>query len=242
MKLLHLNGSIVEDSHCCVPCPDLLCSDRSIRRVGHYTYPRKLIREIALMLKDRLSWKITGPRNLSSKNVIPCEQHDRINHYRTHVQSLKTLYQLTNTRTRSLACSQIASSAMHYSILLLSLLAPTHSLPLSASPDLAPQLHQHLTTFNTAVTDLTTVVTNFDGALLSLIPQGLGVISASTKVDATVLSATVTTRASANFTAAESTDIVQTLATQITPIQTCLNALKNKVCLICGRGRCWTGS
>jgi hypothetical protein len=124
---------------------------------------------------------------------------------------------------------------MHYSILLLSLLPLSYSLPLQpraeASQDLAPQLLSEFKELNTAVTSLSAAVNNFDGSLLGLLPQSLAVVAAETKVDAITLKATYTANESSNFTAAESTEIVQTLATQLGPIQDSLNAIKAKVIL-----------
>ncbi|CAO2647794.1 Nn.00g087160.m01.CDS01 [Neocucurbitaria sp. VM-36] len=122
---------------------------------------------------------------------------------------------------------------MQYSILLLSLISITTSaLPFSpraaATQDLAPQLLSTINDLNTAVTSLTTAVNNFDGSLLGLLPQSLAVVGAETKVDVTILKATHIASSSASFTADESTQIVQTLASQIEPIQASLNALKTK--------------
>lgn len=119
---------------------------------------------------------------------------------------------------------------MHYSILLLSLLSVSYSLPVvHRADDLAPQLLSQIHDLNIAVTDLTTAVNSFDGSLLGLLPQAFEVVAAETKVDSTVLKAIYTASQSSNFTAAESTEVVQTLATQIGPIQDSLNALKAKV-------------
>lgn len=135
------------------------------------------------------------------------------------------------TSTQSITVG--SSVTMHYSILLLSLLPLSYSHPLlsrEAPQDLAPQLLSQIKELNTAVTSLTAAVNNFDGSLLGLLPQALAVVATETKVDAITLKATYTANESSNFTAAESTEIVQTLATQIGPIQDSLNALKAKVC------------
>jgi hypothetical protein len=123
---------------------------------------------------------------------------------------------------------------MRYSLLLLSFISASYSLPLMlrADPqDLTPQLLKQLDNLNTAVTELTAAVNNFDGSLLSLLPQGLGVVGTETKVDVTVLKAKDIAQQSSNFTAEESTEVVQTLATQIGPIQSSLDAIKAKVCI-----------
>lgn len=132
---------------------------------------------------------------------------------------------------------------MQYSILFLSLLSITSSaVPLSPratnTEDLAPQLLSTINELNTAVTSLTTAVNDFDGSLLGLLPQALAVVGAETKVDVTILKATHIASTSANFTAEESTQIVQTLATQIGPIQASLDALKAKVCVYQLIGHC----
>jgi outer membrane murein-binding lipoprotein Lpp len=129
---------------------------------------------------------------------------------------------------------------MQYSLLFLSFLSVSHSLPLvsrEALHDLAPrlvprdapQLLSQIRDLNTAVTSLTSAVNAFDGSLLGLLPQSLAVVATEAKVDALTLKATYTAEQSSNFTAAESTEIVQTLATQIGPIQDSLNAIKAKV-------------
>lgn len=127
---------------------------------------------------------------------------------------------------------------MHYSLLLLSLLPISYSIPVvprASTQDLAPQLLSTINELNTAVTGLTTAVNNFEGSLLGLLPQALAVVGAETKVDVTVLKATHIASQSSNFTADESTQVVQTLASQITPIQASLDALKAKVCIIVRR-------
>ena len=79
------------------------------------------------------------------------------------------------------------------------------------------------------VTDLTTAVDAFDGSLLNVISQSVEVIAAESKLDATTLKATLIVKQSSNFTDAESNSIVVALAGLITPIQTSLTALTNKV-------------
>lgn len=116
---------------------------------------------------------------------------------------------------------------MRLLILFLSFLSLSTALP-TAKRD-APTLLATIKDLNTAVTSLTAAVNNFDGSLLGLLPQAFAVVGAETKVDLTTLKATHITRQSNSFTAAESTEIVQTLATQIGPIQDSLNALKTKV-------------
>lgn len=119
---------------------------------------------------------------------------------------------------------------MYYSMILLPLLPISFALPhVPRSQDLAPQVLESINQLNTAVTELTTAVNKFDGSLFGVLPQSLAVIGAETKLDATILKAAAITSQSSNFTAEESTQVVQTLATQIGPIQTSLDALKAKV-------------
>ncbi|KAF2796492.1 hypothetical protein K505DRAFT_237551 [Melanomma pulvis-pyrius CBS 109.77] len=114
-------------------------------------------------------------------------------------------------------------------MILLPLLPISFALPrVPRAQDLAPQVLESINLLNTAVTELTTAVNNFDGSLFGVLPQSLAVIGAETKLDATILKGTAITSQSANFTAEESTQVVQTLATQIGPIQTSLDALKAK--------------
>jgi hypothetical protein len=82
------------------------------------------------------------------------------------------------------------------------------------------------------VTQLTTAVNNYDGSLFGVLPQGIAVISAEKKVDSLVSKATETAQDSSKFTAADSKEVVQTLATQIGPIKDSLSALKTKVCMV----------
>lgn len=121
---------------------------------------------------------------------------------------------------------------MQFSLFFLSLLTVSSSLSIEPrqGQSLAPQLLTTINDLNTAVTGLTTAVNNFDGSLIGLLPQALEVVKAETELDATILKATSITEKSANFTAAESTSIVTTLAGGIGPIQTSLDALKTKVC------------
>ncbi|KAJ4377351.1 hypothetical protein N0V83_000176 [Neocucurbitaria cava] len=104
----------------------------------------------------------------------------------------------------------------------------------TTTQDLAPQLLSTIADLNTAVTSLTSAVNAFDGSLLGLLPQSIAVVAAETKVDVTILKATHIAASSANFTADESTQVVDTLATQIGPIQDSLNALKTKVRIFVG--------
>lgn len=121
---------------------------------------------------------------------------------------------------------------MRYSTLLLSLLPLSFALPHARrAEDKASELLTTIKDLNTAVTNLTTAVNNFDGSLLGVIPQSLAVVFAEAKVDLTTLKATQISKSSSNFTAAESLEVVQTLATQIGPIQASLDALKAKVCI-----------
>lgn len=121
---------------------------------------------------------------------------------------------------------------MQLSLIFLSLLSISSAIPIGPrqeSQSLAPQLLTTINDLNTAVTSLTTAVNKFDGSLLGLLPQALAVVKAETKLDATILKATHITKQSANFSADESTNIVNTLAGGIGPIQASLEALKTKV-------------
>lgn len=121
---------------------------------------------------------------------------------------------------------------MQISVLFLSLLTVSSALPLQPRQEqsLAPQLLTTINDLNVAVTDLTAAVNNFDGSLLGLLPQALAVVKTEAKLDLTILKATHITEKSANFTAEESTTIVNLLAGGIGPIQASLEALKAKVC------------
>jgi hypothetical protein len=123
---------------------------------------------------------------------------------------------------------------MQIPMLLLPLLAVSSALPLVPRQEqsLAPQLLTTINDLNTAVTDLTTAVNNFDGSLLSLLSQALAVVKTEARLDLTILKATHITGKSANFTAEKSTNIANTLATGIGPIQASLEALKAKVCIV----------
>lgn len=120
---------------------------------------------------------------------------------------------------------------MQLSLLFLSLLTVSSALPLESRQEqsLAPQLLTTINDLNTAVTDLTRAVNNFDGSLLGLLPQALAVVKTEAKLDLTILKATHITNKSASFSAAESTNIVNSLAAGIGPIQASLEALKAKV-------------
>jgi hypothetical protein len=122
---------------------------------------------------------------------------------------------------------------MQISVLFLSLLTVSSALPLQLRQEqsLAPQLLTTINELNVAVTDLTVAVNNFDGSLLGLLPQALAVVKTEAKLDLTILKATHITEKSAKFTAEESTNIVNTLAGGIGPIQASLEALKAKVCV-----------
>lgn len=122
---------------------------------------------------------------------------------------------------------------MQLSLLFLSLLTVSSALPHEPrqKQSLAPQLLTTINDLNTAVTDLTTAVNNFDGSLLGLLPQALAVVKTEAKLDLTILKATHITEKSVNFTAEESTNIVNSLASGIGPIQASLEALKAKVCM-----------
>ncbi|KAF1925077.1 uncharacterized protein M421DRAFT_264523 [Didymella exigua CBS 183.55] len=119
---------------------------------------------------------------------------------------------------------------MKFSLLILSLLTVSSALPLEPRQEqsLAPQLLTTINDLNTAVTDLTTAVNKFDGSLFGLLPQALSVVKTEAKLDLTILKATGITERSASFTAEESTNIVNTLAGGIGPIQASLEALEAK--------------
>jgi hypothetical protein len=123
---------------------------------------------------------------------------------------------------------------MHLSIFFLSLLSISYSLPieLQVSRSLAPQLLTTINQLNNVVAGLTTAVNNFDGSLLTLLPQALAVVQAEIKVDVTILKATHIAEKSSNFTTEESANVVQTLAGGIGPIQSSLEALKAKVYVV----------
>lgn len=104
-----------------------------------------------------------------------------------------------------------------------------HSLQKRATADLANETLAEISALNSSVTDLTTAVDAFDGSLLNVISQSVEVIAAESKLDATTLKATLIVKQSSNFTDAESNSIVVALAGLITPIQTSLTALTNKV-------------
>ena len=117
---------------------------------------------------------------------------------------------------------------------LLSLLPCVLSLPNAPrdAPSLAPQVLEQITTLNSSLTTLTTVVNAFDGTLLQVIPQSLAVITAETSLDAATLKTTFIAKQSGNFTEAESSNVVAGLAGLITPIQASLSALTAKVCTV----------
>jgi|SRR5690242_17520792 len=123
---------------------------------------------------------------------------------------------------------------MHFTLIFSVLLTVASSLPFEPRQEqsLAPQLLSTINDLNTAVAGLTTAVNKFDGSLLGLLPQALGVAKAEVKLDFTILKATHTADKSAHFTAAESTNIVNALASGIGPIQASLDALKQKVTLV----------
>jgi hypothetical protein len=120
---------------------------------------------------------------------------------------------------------------MQLSYIFLPLLAVGSALPLEPRQEqsLAPQLLTTINDLNTAVTELTIAVNNFDGSLLGLLPQALDVVKTEARLDLTILKATHITEKSAKFTAEESANIVNTLAGGIGTIQASLEALKAKV-------------
>lgn len=123
---------------------------------------------------------------------------------------------------------------MHFTLIFSVLLAVVSSLPVEPRQEqsLAPQLLSTISDLNTAVAGPTTAINKFDGSLLGLLPQVLGVAKAEVKLDFTILQATHVADKSANFTTAESTNIVNTLAGGIGPIQASLDALKQKVTIL----------
>lgn len=122
---------------------------------------------------------------------------------------------------------------MRFSAVFLSLLSVSAALPVLPRQEasLAPQLLSTINDLNGAVVSLTNAVNGFDGNLLGLLPQLFEIVKTETTVDVTTVKATYITNQSSNFTAAESSEIVSTLATQIGPIQDSLTALKTKVLL-----------
>lgn len=122
---------------------------------------------------------------------------------------------------------------MRLSSFVLALLPMTYARPLAprqASQSTAPQLLSTIKELTTNVKDLTTAVNNYEGSFLSLLPQAFAVVVANTKVDASTNKATeIITSQNPGYTADESKEIVQTLASQIGPIQASLDALKAKV-------------
>ena len=112
----------------------------------------------------------------------------------------------------------------------ITLLPLTLALPhVPRAESLAPQILEQISSLNSSLASLTSAVNAFDGSLLGLIPQSLAVITASTKLDATTLKTTFIAKHSANLTDSESLNVVAGLANLITPIQSSLGALKDKV-------------
>jgi hypothetical protein len=124
---------------------------------------------------------------------------------------------------------------MRFLFFILSLLPLAVGLPQSQPPfvrrasDLGSQVRVQIDILNSSVTELTTAVNNFDGSLLGVLPQSLAVISAETKLDATTLKTAFLTKQSSNFTEEQSSSIVTTLASLITPITGSITALSAKV-------------
>lgn len=137
--------------------------------------------------------------------------------------------------TRPSCLISTPSTKMISSFIVLPFLALTSALALTPrqdSADLAPQLLSQIADLSTSVTQLTSAVNAFDGSLLGVLPQGLGVITAEKDVDSRVLKATRTAQDSSAFTAPESRDVLIALAGQIDPIKGSLEALKAKVRLL----------
>ena len=122
---------------------------------------------------------------------------------------------------------------MRFSSLVLALLPIAYARPLVPRDDTQPSASELLSTINeltTEVKDLTTAVNNYEGSFLTLLPQAFTVLVANIKVDGTTNKATEIIQQSTAYAADDSKKIVQTLATQITPIKDSLDALKAKVC------------
>ncbi|KAF1972644.1 hypothetical protein BU23DRAFT_568852 [Bimuria novae-zelandiae CBS 107.79] len=117
-----------------------------------------------------------------------------------------------------------------YILPILTLVPLAYSLPSKTrqASSLAPQIIEQISTINASLISLTTAVNTFDGTLLHVLPQSLGVITAETSLDAAILKTTFTTKHSGNFTETESNSVVGTLAGLIAPIQTSLTALSGK--------------
>ncbi|KAF1960554.1 hypothetical protein CC80DRAFT_532203 [Byssothecium circinans] len=121
---------------------------------------------------------------------------------------------------------------MHYSTFLLALPLLTTALPSlplqERATDLGPEVRAQIDVLNSSVIQLTSAVNAFDGTLLGWIPQSLAVVSASVKLDGTIVKTTQLAQASSNFTEAGSSSIVTTLASLVTPIGGSLDALVAK--------------
>jgi hypothetical protein len=143
---------------------------------------------------------------------------------------------VTPTRPSRLTSSHFCPPSMLSSLILLPLFTLTSALSLSPRQS-STQLLAQISELSTSVTQLTSAVNSFDGSLLGVLPQGLGVITAEKDVDARVLKATRTAQDSSAFTAPESRDVLVALAGQIDPIKGSLEALKGKVCTERQRGR-----
>jgi hypothetical protein len=108
-------------------------------------------------------------------------------------------------------------------------LPQSHPHLIDRANDLGSQVREQINVLNSSVTELTTAVKNFDGSLLDVLLQSLAIISAETKIDATTLKTAFPTTQSSNFTEEESSSIVTTLASLITPITGSITALSAKV-------------
>ncbi|KAF2678989.1 hypothetical protein K458DRAFT_394398 [Lentithecium fluviatile CBS 122367] len=126
---------------------------------------------------------------------------------------------------------------MHFSTFALALLPLAFAFPTEThqvsdikrqDSNLSAQVLEQINELNSSVAKLTTAVNNFDGSLLGLLPQSLAVITAETKLDATILKTTAISKQSSNFTKSESQAILGALGGTIAPIQGSLTALKNK--------------
>lgn len=168
--------------------------------------------------------------------AIPCEALCSSNKYqvvRTEVLSNRLDHESRPNSSKHSQNPESGSSKMRFSAVFLSLLSVSAALPVLPRQEasLAPQLLSTINDLNGAVVSLTNAVNGFDGNLLGLLPQLFEIVKTETTVDVTTVKATYITNQSSNFTAAESSEIVSTLATQIGPIQDSLTALKTKVLL-----------
>lgn len=120
---------------------------------------------------------------------------------------------------------------MRFSNFALALLPIAYASPLVARDDAPSSAAQLLSTINELtnnVKDLTSAVNNYEGSFITLLPQAFAVLIANNKVDSSTSKATDIIQKSSPFAANDSKEIVQTLASQITPIKASLDAIKQK--------------